>query len=230
MTTAVIIQARTGSTRFPRKVLADLCGKPVIQHVVERAKAIKGADRVILACPEADGPTFSALNLGVEVVAYTKDGNENDMLSRFRYALPFSARLVVRVTGDCPFLAPDLAEEVIDLVDAWSPYACTRHDGAASGWPDGLDVEACETGAIVKAHMLADSASDREHVTPWLRRTYRWIEHRIPAGVSWPSGCKLSLDTPEDLPRLARIMAQIKPGDYGWEATRQAVIAERGAR
>ena len=52
MTTAVIVQARCGSKRFPNKVLADLGGLPVLWHVLSRCLKIEGADMVILAVPD----------------------------------------------------------------------------------------------------------------------------------------------------------------------------------
>ena len=53
--TVAIIQARLGSQRFPRKILADLCGEPVLWHVLERACQIRGVDEVIVAVPEDEG-------------------------------------------------------------------------------------------------------------------------------------------------------------------------------
>ena len=48
MTTVAIVQARLGSSRLPRKVLADLAGRPLIDHVIERALAIEGVDSVVV--------------------------------------------------------------------------------------------------------------------------------------------------------------------------------------
>lgn len=60
-----IIQCRLGSTRFHRKALADLYGKPVIAHVVERALQIRGVDRVIVATPWGDAPVIAQALSGV---------------------------------------------------------------------------------------------------------------------------------------------------------------------
>ena len=50
--TVAIIQARLSSTRLPRKVLKDLGGKPVLQHVVDRLKKSELIDCVIVATTE----------------------------------------------------------------------------------------------------------------------------------------------------------------------------------
>src|SRR3954467_15737288 len=48
-TVCIVIPARLGSTRLPEKALADINGKPMIQHVYERAKKVPGVDQVIVA-------------------------------------------------------------------------------------------------------------------------------------------------------------------------------------
>src|SRR5690348_13196312 len=104
MKTVCIVQARTGSQRFPLKVLAALHGKPMLAHVLERAAAIPGVDEVCLAIPESDKRLLGHL---WPVVSY---GPENDVLSRYlNAACSRAADVIVRVTGDCPLLAPDLA-------------------------------------------------------------------------------------------------------------------------
>ena len=47
-----VIQARLGSTRFPRKILADLGGEPMLSHVIERARQIPGVAKVVVAVPD----------------------------------------------------------------------------------------------------------------------------------------------------------------------------------
>lgn len=69
MTTAVIVQARMSSTRLPGKVMAELAGRPVLAHVIERCKAIKGADFVGLAVPDradSNGMTELARSMGID--------------------------------------------------------------------------------------------------------------------------------------------------------------------
>ena len=227
--TICIIQARLGSQRFPRKILAYLCGKPVLAHVVDRAKAIRGVDAVVVACPESDAETLDALGLGVPIVGVTIGGDENDVLSRFAAtAEAYPANCYVRLTGDCPLLAPDLAEQVISRVRQGAFYACTRHDGWPFGWPDGMDIEAFTVGALLDADRDATDPADREHVTPHIRRN--WLTVGVPCPAQWPAGAKLSIDTPADLDYARSVMVRLPTGAHGWEATYRAVIAAEAAR
>jgi spore coat polysaccharide biosynthesis protein SpsF len=224
MTAIAIVQARTRSTRFPRKVLADLCGHPVLWHVVTRAKAIQGVDKVVVACPESDGEVIRDLNLGVDVVAYTKGGDENDVLSRFEFvAHAFPADRYVRLTADCPLLAPDLAMQVMDAMRWGVAYSCTRYDGETFGWPDGLDCECFTADALSQADLLALPA-EREHVTLAMRVLLP-AEHQValPCPVQWPAGVKLSIDTPADLDYARLVMARLPEDRLRWRSTWWAV-------
>jgi len=51
----IVIPARFGSTRLPGKPLADIAGKPMIQHVVERASMVRGVQAVVVAV-DCDNP------------------------------------------------------------------------------------------------------------------------------------------------------------------------------
>ena len=83
---AVILQARTGSSRLPRKVLADLAGRPMLAFLVERLKRCPSVDRCILATtelPEDDELADLGDSLGLKVVR----GSQQDVLSRFVLAV-----------------------------------------------------------------------------------------------------------------------------------------------
>ena len=103
---AAIIQARLGSTRFPRKIYADLAGKPLIWHVINRVGYAGGIDRIILATTGAvqdDDLADWAEKQGLAVYR----GSENNVLERFYFAAKrFSANIIVRVTADDPFKEP----------------------------------------------------------------------------------------------------------------------------
>jgi spore coat polysaccharide biosynthesis protein SpsF len=101
VTVAAIIQARMGSTRFPGKITAPLCGRPLLAHVVERARRARCVDRVVIATttqPRDDEVVELSAALGVDVVR----GPEDDVLRRFVIAAEYArADIVVRITGDC---------------------------------------------------------------------------------------------------------------------------------
>src|SRR5689334_18525028 len=108
-----IIQARVGSSRLPGKVMMDLNGAPVLAHVLARAAAIPGIDRVCCAIPDlAENDALAALagDLGATVVR----GSETDVLDRYRQAAAAcGAETVMRITSDCPLLDPAVSGAVL---------------------------------------------------------------------------------------------------------------------
>ena len=177
MNVVAIIQARLTSTRFPGKVLADLGGTPVAERVLQAAKRIEGVSEAVLAWPVA----------GID---------ENDVLARYmHYARLHEADVIVRLTGDCPLLDPNVSALVLKrFMQGGVAYATNVYPKRT--WPDGLDTEVFHVRALSSADECAKNPYDREHVTPWIYR------HRLGANVELPvdwSWVRLTVDTPQDL-------------------------------
>ena len=78
------------------------------------------------------------------------------------------ADVAMRVTSDCPVIDPNVCTSVLQArANAKADYACNN---MPRRWPLGLDCEAFTISALKRAANLALKYSDREHVTPWLRR------------------------------------------------------------
>ena len=136
MKTAVIIPARMGSMRFPGKVLADLGGKPVIQHVWENAMRSK-ADSVTVA---ADDPRVEqAVKAFGGHVVMTKPSHPSGSDRVWEAAQSTDAELIVNVQGDEPFLPHEVIDDLIDAMHGPDTPAmgtvvlpCSRADIAAN--------------------------------------------------------------------------------------------------
>jgi spore coat polysaccharide biosynthesis protein SpsF len=195
-TVTCIVQARTGSTRLPGKVLLDAGGRPMLRLMLDRLSGV-AVDSLVVATStlERDDPIERlARDAGVDVVR----GCEADVLARFVTALDaHPAGTVVRLTADCPLADPRVVESVI-----------ARHREARAAYtsnvlprtfPRGLDVEVVDADAL---RCAADAASDpveREHVTPHL---YRRPEQFNLANLEWsePLGReRWTVDTAADL-------------------------------
>ncbi|WP_420939585.1 3-deoxy-manno-octulosonate cytidylyltransferase [Aeromonas veronii] len=124
MSFVVVIPARYASTRLPGKPLADIHGKPMVQHVVEKALQ-SGADRVIVATD--DERVQQALqNTGVEVCMTSPDhqsGTERlaEVCRHYGFA---TDTIIVNVQGDEPLIPPAIIRQVADnLAAATAPMA-----------------------------------------------------------------------------------------------------------
>jgi glutamate-1-semialdehyde aminotransferase/spore coat polysaccharide biosynthesis protein SpsF (cytidylyltransferase family) len=220
---AVVIQARMSSSRFPGKMLAPLRGVPLAVFVCRRAAEARRVDAVVLAT--SDDPSDDPLAAAVSAAGFRVfRGSLTDVLSRFAGAArSVNADVVVRVTGDCPLLDPDLLDEMIEQ------FLANEVDYLSNvvppTYPDGLDLEIMRLRALEAAEKNATPGHQREHVTPYLRENpgqFRLANHPRPQGDASKQGW--SVDRPRDLafvdeligatgvssPRLADLLAVLE--------------------
>ena len=211
---AVVLQARTGSSRLPGKVLADLGGRPMLAFLVERLRRCEAIDQIILATTdlsEDDALAELGESLGLSVVR----GSQNDVLSRFVLATELTqAEVLVRITGDCPLVDPGLLEEMIhEFLGQEIDYLsnCT-----SPTYPDGLDVEIFTRHSLLLAQAECIDAAQREHVTPWMRDSgrCRLAQKRHSADYS---SMRWTVDEPEDLQVIRSVIAHFEGcSDFSW--------------
>jgi glutamate-1-semialdehyde 2,1-aminomutase/spore coat polysaccharide biosynthesis protein SpsF len=167
-----IVQARMGSTRLPGKVLADVCGRPMLEHIVSRLRRSRLIDDVIVATSsaQADDPIAEA---GAQKNFKVFRGHESDVLDRYYEAAKYArADIVVRITSDCPLIDPEIVDRVLaaflseECDYASNTLVCT--------YPDGLDTEVFSFSALEIAWREGRRAADREHVTPFIRTSRRF--------------------------------------------------------
>ncbi len=116
MNVAAVIPARMGSTRFPGKPLALICGKPMIQHVYEHASACPLIGRVVVAADDLQ-VSRAVQSFGGEV-CMTSPLHQTGTDRVAEVARGINADIVVNIQGDEPLLPPDaMAEAVRPLLD-----------------------------------------------------------------------------------------------------------------
>ena len=207
MNTVALVQARMGATRLPGKVMMDLAGKPVLQHVVERVQASKLIDEVIVVTSfhVRDIPIVewcSAWKIRVFC------GSELDVLDRFYQAAKLlSYNTIVRITADCPLMDPD----VIDLVVTEFSQGNVDYvnNSANETWPDGLDVEVFQFSALEYAWEHARLPSEREHVTSYLYNNPTKFSIKIIDHTPSLTGMRWTLDQKEDYEFISRVYFEL---------------------
>lgn len=214
-----IVQCRFGSSRLPGKAMKPLHGRPMLAHVLERAAAIGFPVWLATSETQRDDPVAT---LGTKCGVAVYRGIEWDVLARMAATARLAeARIVIRLTGDCPLLCPQTAREVFGLFCGQGVGIATN-DTTCSGYPDGLDVEVMFAHDLYTAEHATLDRGDREHVTTYLRRT---LPHAIlRCDEDWRR-IKLSVDCAEDLARVKAIAAHLPRGDFSWAATRAAILA-----
>ncbi|MFA5388656.1 MAG: 3-deoxy-manno-octulosonate cytidylyltransferase [Candidatus Omnitrophota bacterium] len=110
MEAAGIIPARYGSTRFEGKLLADFCGKPVIQHTWENAKKANTIDELIIATDDKRIYNI-AKGFGANVV-YTSSAHKSGSDRLTEVAASIDAKIIVNIQADEPLLHPSMIDDV----------------------------------------------------------------------------------------------------------------------
>ncbi len=211
MNVVAVLQARTGSRRFPNKVLAPLLGAPMLQRQLDRIHLARSLDAVVVATSvgaEDDGIEALARTCGVECVR----GSLHDVLDRVtRAARAANADHVVRLTGDCPLADPAVIDVVVDHhLEGGFDYTSNL---SGNTFPDGYDVEVAAMAALEDAWCAATLPTEREHVTPYLYghpERFRIGEVRADRDL----GClRLTVDHPDDLRLVEAVFAALHAAD-----------------
>ena len=176
-----VVQARTGSTRLPGKVLLPLLGQPILTMVMRRTARAGSLDDVVVATTDtrADDPI---VRLAQDEGWPVERGSETDLLDRYRQAAKaHDADVVVRITSDCPVIDPTLIDETVAAFsEASADYASNTLEPRT--YPRGLDVEAIAREALERAWREDRNPAWREHATPYIyRHPERFSLLRVPA-------------------------------------------------
>lgn len=208
MTSAVIVQARMGSTRLAGKILKPLGGMTALAQCLRRCAAIPGIDRVVCAIPEGEAET-PVVAEAERCGALVARGPSADVLKRYALAAELAgADVVMRVTSDCPLIDPGLCGRMLaKRQDEGLDFVCNN---TPPSWPHGLDAEVFTRGLLAEADRTATEAFDREHVTPWMRRAAHVTRGNIArAGADLSRECRWTLDYPEDYAFLAALFEKL---------------------
>jgi spore coat polysaccharide biosynthesis protein SpsF len=156
------------STRLPGKVLMDVAGKPMLAQQLRRLKECVMVDEIVIATTmnSTDQPVVElARREGVGWFC----GSEQDVVARYvGAARQANADVIVRITGDCPLIDPQVTDKIInELVE--HIFECDYTSNVIKRtYPRGLDVEAFFMDTLLRIDRLAKSQQAREHVTVFL--------------------------------------------------------------
>lgn len=161
-----ITQARIGSSRLPQKILLKIADKTLLQYHLERAtKASKVTKWIVATTVEPDSGLISEVADGLGIESYK--GDIANVLSRFYEAAKHEQPdYIVRITSDCPLVDPQLIDEIVEFTILNQFNYCRTSER----FPDGVDVEVFTYKALEDAYLNASLPSDKEHVTPYMRR------------------------------------------------------------
>lgn len=213
-----ILQARSSSSRLSRKVLRPILDKPLLGLEMERILRSRALDRLVVATSTENADTeIETLCAGAGVPCYR--GSLDDVLDRFyQAARQYKPDQVVRFTGDCPLIDPQVIDEVIGFYQAGAfDYVS---NALVPTFPDGLDMEIFSFAALETAWKEAVLPSHREHVTLFINQQpgrFR-IGNYAHTGEDL-SGLRWTVDEPEDFELVRRIYEALYPNNPAFTTT-----------
>ncbi len=177
----VIIQARMGSTRLPGKVMMKICGKTVLEHVIERVLYAKNVDSVIIATTikDKDDPIVKLIENYPDNRVSVFRGSEDDVLSRYYHAAKYAlSDVIVRITSDCPLIDPVIVDKVIAMYFKGNYDYVSNRFGKRT-FPVGLDTEVFSFSVLEDMYNNAKDNYDREHVTPFCYKDENRLKYNV---------------------------------------------------
>ena len=207
------IEARMTSSRLPGKVLMEACGKPMLQHMIERLQRVPSLDGIVVATTanDADTPIVElARSMGVGFFR----GSEDDVLLRvLDAARAHDIDVIVEMTGDCPLIDPSLVEDCIrGYQDAAVDYVSNVLERT---YPRGMDTQVFATEVLVDVANRTDAPEDHEHVSIFIYHhpeIYSLQNMPGPPELTDP-GLGLTLDTLEDLELIRGVFEILYPNN-----------------
>lgn len=215
-----VVQARTGSTRLPGKVLQDLGGRPMLRFMLDRLRALDGVDVVVATS------TLSRDDVVAEVAraaqCRTVRGPERDVLGRYAIALDEApAEHVVRLTADCPLMDATLVRQVLDVhLAADADYTSNVFPRT---FPKGLDVEVARAAALKAAADEARDQAEREHVMPFIYRRPERFRLTTLRNAEWLGAERWTVDTADDLEFVRELVATMGTPEFTWTEARERI-------
>lgn len=203
-----------GSTRLPNKVLLPIGGVPMLELLLARLSRAREIDKIVVATSEdiRNLPLVEHVRrIGYECV----QGSENDVLDRFLKAgRATGAEVVVRVTGDCPLVDPQVVDEAVRRFRAEGVQYLSNVNPPT--FPDGLDTEVFLLHALEQAARETQLPFDHEHVTPYLRNSGKFLQGALRNDEDC-SGLRWTVDEASDLEVVRAVFAHFAPNiHFGW--------------
>lgn len=198
------------STRLPGKVLFEIEGKPALEYMINRVKKSKLVDDIVVATTinDSDLPIIDLCN---KIGCKFYRGSEDDVLLRvLNAARSVNSDIIVELTGDCPFIDPEIIDDVIEL------YFSGDYDYASNvvekSFPDGFDTQVFSVRNLERVSEMTDNPIDRVHVSCYFYKNphkFRLANLTAPKELTWPD-LRLTLDEEADYHLLKLIAEKLK--------------------
>lgn len=219
--TLIIIQARLGSSRLPRKVIKKLGPWTPLEILTGRLLKFFPKEDICFAIPESKNDD-ELMQLITEFGFKVVRGSENDVYARFCKVLEtYPTKSFVRITADCPLISPKHLKEGLELFN--SQNLLTLHTGPKIA--EGLDFEILNTDLFLSLSEKNLSPLQREHPTLYIyqNKNIHSVYDMNPSGQTDDSIFRVTLDEVADHLLLEKIVHHFQQRIFecSWEEIKE---------
>jgi spore coat polysaccharide biosynthesis protein SpsF (cytidylyltransferase family) len=206
---AIFLAARSGSQRLPNKHFLKINSKyRIIDICILRLKKVKLVNNIFL-CTTKKKEDYKFKSVSKKHKIKLFNGSNNNVANRIiDCAKQNFIQTIVRITADCPIIDPKLVDKCIELhFRKLSDYTSNT---LKLSFPDGLDVEIFSLETLIEAQKLFKSKFNREHVTPFIRKSKRFKKFNFKNNIDY-SNRRWTLDNFKDYLFLKKVIKYFSP-------------------
>lgn len=167
------------SSRLPNKALLKIGENPMLLHVIKQTKAAKYVNEVIVATTTSQKDNKIVDFCKKHNLKFFRGSNSNVLDRYYKCAKEYFCDPVVRISSDCPFIDPNVIDEIINMFFKNSYHYVSNNlqkignkwENSVCGYPQGMVVEICSFKTLEKTWTQAIKPSEKEHVFPYVQFT-----------------------------------------------------------
>ena len=203
----------------------EMAGHSMLWHNVERLRRADKADALVVGLPDGESDQL--------LVEYCRSegwdvfrGSEEDVLGRYYHcARAYGFAHIVRATGDCPLVDPEVVDSMIELhLHDGADYTSSKNE-VGCGVPNGTGLEMFSFAALERSYREGCASHHREHINEYIVEnpdSFHIVAYSEPSRKHCPE-LDLTVDTPEDF-LLVKGLIEDFDGDHN-RLTTEAIIA-----
>ena len=207
MNFSIIIEARLGSSRLPKKIIYKIKKYTFLEYLLKKLKKIKYIDEIIVATTKKNEDT-KIVNIAKKNKVKFFRGSEKNVLKRvIDTGKKFNCENIIRITSDCPLVDNSIIEKLL------FKFKKDKYDYISNiiyrSYPDGMDVEVFSLKALIKSRKYSNSKKSKEWITWNIRnnlKDFKTYNLKAKRNLFWPE-LGLTLDQIEDYKLLKKIIS-----------------------
>ena len=207
----VVVQARSSSTRFPKKILHKIYGKTLIEHVILKISKSKNVSNIVVATSNNKSDDSLVDILEKNKIEYFRGGLKNVAKRLLHVAEKHKKKYFIRINADSPLIDFKLINLAIKIL---KNFGKDKYDLITNAFPrsfpSGQSVEIIRT-SLLKKNIKKMNKLELEHVTSFFYNNYKNFSIKSFSAKKKPIKIKLSVDTKKD---LHLILQRIKKKEF----------------